>query len=787
MTVANTARYAGPFTGTGVSVPYPFSFKVFQTSDLKVVRADASGVQTDLALSVDFTATLNADQNTSPGGTVTLATPLPVGYQLTLTSDLAIAQTASLTNNGGFYPKVIEDALDRLTILMQEQGYIGTAQTLRVPEVGGVPVLPPAASRALKLQGYDADGNPSVVAPVSGSASDLALLLASYSTSAQGAGMVGFDTSLNYAAGTIGAAVNAQVVNAMSFAGVSRDGATECGAAINAVAAFCGALVDGSGLAQKRRPVLYFPAGIGYLTDSTIVVPGGVSVLMDGPLLCRGAANTALVGMQIGATTVLNQNWRGLRFDLDVRRVTQSDWTSSSDMGIDLQSAFACQIGIRRVENFYVGARVIGSYNTGNLGEFRNCQQGLLVEDSAYNFSNQNTFVGGEFAVLGSVNIGKARYGIHNRFTGSAVGNSNRFFGQSYELSATGAAGADSIPALVNGVQNNQFLSQRVEGCGSVFMKCEGDARFNSFESLITREYDYQASTAVSDSSTYKFGNRVKNLGDWSVDDGLQIFDSGPLGLRYVPYGSGLHFIGMEGLQNTSPATFTPGVSGVVVNADKSISLGTSVANMVGVRVNTQRSKAFAAVLDQNAVSDVTLNVVAFNSAGTQLTDNTDVLTNAATPTNTANLGVAGGLYSMSTALDAPRRVVVLRFSDRTASAWIGVSGGSIYSMSLLSVDGPAEVFTGTTSAQPALTLKGSKTMDWANLASGSTQQTTVTVTGASVGDRASAVMSLANYGLIYSAEVTSTDTVTVTQRNVSGSAIDLASGTLTARVYKEA
>jgi hypothetical protein len=117
MTVPATARKAGPFTGTGVNVPYPFSFKIFATTDVQVVQADTNGVET--ILSSGYTVTMNADQVASPGGSVTLTTALPTGYKLALLGQLPYDQTLSIPGGGNFDPVAFERELDR--ILMQVQ------------------------------------------------------------------------------------------------------------------------------------------------------------------------------------------------------------------------------------------------------------------------------------------------------------------------------------------------------------------------------------------------------------------------------------------------------------------------------------------------------------------------------------------------------------------------------------------------------------------------------------------------------------------------------------------
>ena len=81
--------------------------------------------------------------------------------------------------------------------------------------------------------------------------------------------------------------------------------------------------------------------------------------------------------------------------------------------------------------------------------------------------------------------------------------------------------------------------------------------------------------------------------------------------------------------------------------------------------------------------------------------------------------------------------------------------------------------------------LAGSKTHDWLSLATGAEATTTVTVTGALLGDFAEASMSVSLQSMKLSAFVSAADTVTVVLRNDTGAAVDLASGTLRARVER--
>lgn len=82
--------------------------------------------------------------------------------------------------------------------------------------------------------------------------------------------------------------------------------------------------------------------------------------------------------------------------------------------------------------------------------------------------------------------------------------------------------------------------------------------------------------------------------------------------------------------------------------------------------------------------------------------------------------------------------------------------------------------------------LGGSATYDPPNLADGTAANTTVTVSGAALGDFALASFSLSLQGIAISAAVTAADTVTVVLSNQTGGALDISSGTLRARVWKQ-
>lgn len=119
-----------------------------------------------------------------------------------------------------------------------------------------------------------------------------------------------------------------------------------------------------------------------------------------------------------------------------------------------------------------------------------------------------------------------------------------------------------------------------------------------------------------------------------------------------------------------------------------------------------------------------------------------------------------------------------VRFSPTTADFSAGVRDQIII--------GRVRVYHAHEPAHPGTRfLESSATFNPANLVDGAGETTTVTVTGAALGDYAIASFSLDLQGITVTAYISAADTVSVRFQNESGGALDLASGTLRARVFK--
>lgn len=164
MSFNSTTRVAGPFIGDDATTVFNFAFKVFAAADVLVVEKDADGIETAQTLTTNYSVTLNADQNNNPGGYITTVDPLASDFTLTISSKVEETQPLVLRNQGAYYPKNIEDALDRNAILSQQLAN-QTARAMTIPLSDGSSVttqLPTKENRANKGLKFDSNGNVTV-------------------------------------------------------------------------------------------------------------------------------------------------------------------------------------------------------------------------------------------------------------------------------------------------------------------------------------------------------------------------------------------------------------------------------------------------------------------------------------------------------------------------------------------------------------------------------------------------------------------------------------------------
>lgn len=258
MTVTSDVSRSGPYTGTGLVSVFPYEFKIFAETDLRVIRTDSSGVETTLALTTDYTVSGVLDDN---GGNVTLvAGPLAVGYTLSIRRVLDATQPADLKSQGRISAEVAERAYDRAVMLIQ-QLQDEVARSLRLPEgeAGSelLTVLPSLSVRKGKQPIFD---------PVTGQ-----ITVGSPSSAAVSAAMqaVVASATLSLARAAMGVNQSTTIYVTDSPYNADPTGVADATAAINS------ALVAGAG---KH---VHIPAGTYKITGS-ISIPTGTLLSGDG-------------------------------------------------------------------------------------------------------------------------------------------------------------------------------------------------------------------------------------------------------------------------------------------------------------------------------------------------------------------------------------------------------------------------------------------------------------------------------------------------------------------------
>lgn len=195
MTVASSTDRA-TFPGNGVTQIFPLPFRFFDNSEIQAwLVTNATGALTALTLGTHYTLSGAGDPEVdgNPTSELTMLTAPTSLQSLFVQRVIPLTQPTDIVNQGRFFPEIHENVFDRLTMLMQQVA--GEAEgAIRVAIGDPEPTrLAPAVSRANQLMGFDSQGNPIAVAPVSGDASDLAINLANNTDPAKGAALLGWE------------------------------------------------------------------------------------------------------------------------------------------------------------------------------------------------------------------------------------------------------------------------------------------------------------------------------------------------------------------------------------------------------------------------------------------------------------------------------------------------------------------------------------------------------------------------------------------------------------------
>lgn len=280
---ASTRR--NDYTGAGTTGTFSYGWKVFDDDDLIVVVADTNGDETTLTKTTDYTVTGVSDDG---GGTIVLVDAaqawldgngfLDTGYHLTILGGRTMLQDTSIRNQGPFYPHVLENAMDKLTVLIQQ--------------------LNEKVNRAITFQKTSTDSGVELKETLAGNSEKL-LQVNTAETGLEFSSLTAADLVALAAAASASAAAAAASENAA--AGSASDAATSAGAAAAsaAAAAVSAAAAAASELAAAASAAAAAASAASFGTDIQEVPSGLVNDLNTVFVLSQTPVSNAVVRIYV--------------------------------------------------------------------------------------------------------------------------------------------------------------------------------------------------------------------------------------------------------------------------------------------------------------------------------------------------------------------------------------------------------------------------------------------------------------------------------------------------------
>lgn len=743
------------YVADGVLTAFTFPFPIFAEADLEI-RLDGAVLTGGVSI---------AGAGASEGGTVTFAAPPPAGTRVTLRRRLRIARTTDFQDNGVLRARTLNDELDyQVAALQQVADEVAGAVRLDPSEAGNL-VLPLRAARANRVLGFDGAG-------------EIALL-------ERDTGLLGVPFP-----GGVPRTVEdklAERLTARDF-GATGDGVTDDGPALAAAMAAAAAsgrvLVIGEGTFRTTQPLTLGGGAAGLTMHGTILYagPGGVAALTLGD----GAAvrNAA-------------KRYEGLR----VLRATLADWEDEADIGIVLRNLDASLVEIRQVEGFTIGVRTLGvergfEDSTLILGRIVNNRIGLDVRtETAAAWNTSVRYYGGHFAIGSSVHPDKDRFGVRlSAAPGAYVAHNRHLFdGPGFELQAAGRP-ISGIPFLVE-VDSRAVWARalRMEGCSPFVARHTGGAQDHIYE-VAWASQGYQVAVDYAPGATrvgavVRASHQAAAFREASREVGA-VPNLRAARIRWSNTEWGFERLAcLSSNVSGSPSTLAdfafPALDAFAFTDQGVVLTG---GRGLGFVVDARGCREFALAVDADAPR---LAVMCFDANRNLLTDQGVPLARASGQSLVWN-PTARWYQGAADMLDATlTRPQVVRLEPQVAYAIIGlVRIGADYEVRAMRLGcdplfAPALLYGLPSLPHGARELVAEAAWDPPSIAAGGSAQINVPLPGARPGDFAQAAYSLATSGLVFLAQVGATDVVTVTAWNRSGTSIDLAAGTVRARVVK--
>jgi len=159
MTVPNTTN-KNQYVGNDATTSFPYLYRIFNKTQLEVTKTTVAGVEVPLVVDIDYTVLGIGD----PSGSITFpvsGSPLAAGELITIKRLLPITQETDLINQGEWNPQVVENALDRDTMVaQQQQDDIDRSIKTPISELTQIGNLGTVVQRAQTVLSFDDIGDP---------------------------------------------------------------------------------------------------------------------------------------------------------------------------------------------------------------------------------------------------------------------------------------------------------------------------------------------------------------------------------------------------------------------------------------------------------------------------------------------------------------------------------------------------------------------------------------------------------------------------------------------------
>ena len=160
MTVSSaTSRVS--YNGNGSTTVFAYTFKIFDQDDLTVIIRSANGTETVKTITTHYTV---SGVGNAGGGNVTMLTAPASGETLVIIREQDLIQELDIVPNDPFPASSVEDALDKLTFMVQqhEETLGRTIKASRTNAISSTEFTVSAANRANKVFSFDANGDLSI-------------------------------------------------------------------------------------------------------------------------------------------------------------------------------------------------------------------------------------------------------------------------------------------------------------------------------------------------------------------------------------------------------------------------------------------------------------------------------------------------------------------------------------------------------------------------------------------------------------------------------------------------